>query len=237
MNQKLRALILAAGLGTRLRPLTLTTPKCLVDINGKPLLENWLKILEDINCQETLINTHYLAKQVEAFLETYKTKAMLIRTTYEPNLLGTLGTLLANRLWFKNTTGILIHGDNFTNANFRSFIVAHNKRPKNCLLTMLTFKTTTPESCGIVQTNENGIMVDFYEKIKKPPTDIANGAVYLFDNSFLDWLNEQDLKGNDFSNDVIPLLKGRIQTWFTKDHFIDVGTPYSLEKARSIFTR
>lgn len=237
MEPKLRALILAAGLGTRLRPLTLNTPKCLVDIGGKPLLKNWLEILEDINCEETLINTHYLAKNVDEFLKTYKPKKMTIKTIYEPNLLGTLGTLLAHKSWFRNNTGILIHGDNFTNANFISLLDAHKRKPKNCLLTMLTFKTSTPESCGIIEANEDGIMINFHEKIKNPPSNIANGAVYLFNDDFLDWLNEQEFKGNDFSNDVIPLLKGRIKTWFTKDHFIDIGTPQSLKKARSIFFR
>ena len=237
MKLRLRALLLAAGLGTRLRPLTLNTPKCLVDIGGKPLLENWLEILENINCEETLINTHYLASNVNEFLKNYQLKEMIIKTTYEPNLLGTLGTLMANRSWFRNKTGLLIHGDNFTNANLNKFLNEHYSRPENCLLTMLTFRTSTPESCGIVEVNEDGIMVDFHEKVKQPPSDIANGAVYLFDDSFLDWLDERDFKGNDFSNDVIPMLKGRIKTWFTKDHFIDIGTSQSLELARSIFSK
>ena len=143
---------------------------------------------------------------------------------------------MANRSWFRNKTGLLIHGDNFTNANLNKFLHEHYSRPENCLLTMLTFRTSTPESCGIVEVNEDGIMVDFHEKVK-PPSDIANGAVYLFDDSFLDWLDERDFKGNDFSNDVIPMLKGRIKTWFTKDHFIDIGTSQSLELARSIFSK
>ena len=100
---------------------------------------------------------------------------------------------------------------------------------------MLTFRTCTPESCGIVKTNSRGIMVDFYEKIKNPPSNLANGAVYLFDSNFIDWLEESKLSGNDFSINVLPLLKGKVQTWFTKDQFLDVGTPESLSKARSIF--
>ena len=59
MKQPLRALLLAAGLGTRLRPITLQTPKCLVSVAGEPLLGRWLRQLEEVGCQEVLINTHY----------------------------------------------------------------------------------------------------------------------------------------------------------------------------------
>lgn len=236
MKLNLKALILAAGLGTRLRPITLSIPKCLVEINDKPLLHNWLNTLEDIGCKETLINTHYLSNMVDQFVDNYYSKKMLVDTINEPKLLGTLGTLLENRLWFKNSTGMLIHGDNFTNANFNLFLDAHYSRPKECLITMMTFKTSNPESCGIVKTNNSGIMIDFYEKIQNPPSNLANGAVYLFDENFIDWLEERKFSGNDFSIDVLPLLKGRVQTWLTKNDFLDIGTPESLSKARSIFS-
>ena len=65
----MKALLLSAGLGTRLRPLTLNKPKCLMEINGEPLLLNWLDKLEQIGCNEVIINTHYLANQVEDVLK------------------------------------------------------------------------------------------------------------------------------------------------------------------------
>ncbi|MAV63595.1 MAG: nucleotidyl transferase [Candidatus Marinimicrobia bacterium] len=235
MKLELRALILAAGFGTRLRPITLKTPKCLVEIGGKPLLQKWFEILENIGCEKTLINTHYLSDKVDQFINNYQIKNMAVETVYEVDLLGTLGTLLANRLFFKNKTGMLIHGDNITNADLRLFIKAHNERPKECLLTMLIFRTTTPESCGIVETDKSGVMVDFFEKIKNPPSDIANGAIYLFDYDFIDWLEDNKLGGSDFSVNVLPSLKGRVQTWLTRDKFLDIGTPESLAKAKNIF--
>ena len=235
MKKELRALLLAAGFGTRLRPITLNTPKCLVEIGGKPLLQNWLENLDNLGCTECLINTHYLSQNVDIFLKKYNSKKMLVKTTYEKILLGTLGTLLANKSWFKDGVGMLIHADNFTNADLNSFLDAHNSRPKECLLTMMTFKTSKPENCGIVETNKDGIMIDFYEKIKKPPSDIANGAVYLFDYNFIQWIESKVFDGNDFSIDLLPSLKGKVQTWFTEDIFLDIGTYESLKKARSIF--
>ena len=68
MSKPIKSLLLAAGLGTRLRPLTLNKPKCLVEINKKPLLELWIDKLKDINTQGIIINTHYLADQVTNFL-------------------------------------------------------------------------------------------------------------------------------------------------------------------------
>jgi mannose-1-phosphate guanylyltransferase len=71
MSRPLRALLLSAGLGTRLRPLTLYTPKCLVPIGGYPLLGRWLRKLEQAGCKAVLVNTHYLAEQVEAYLQSW----------------------------------------------------------------------------------------------------------------------------------------------------------------------
>ena len=78
MSKPLRALLLAAGLGTRLRPLTLQTPKCLVTIGGEPLLGHWLRQLEEAGCEAVLVNTHYLADQVVAYLANWKGRPMAV---------------------------------------------------------------------------------------------------------------------------------------------------------------
>ena len=101
MRQPLRALLLAAGLGTRLRPITTYTPKCLVPIGGEPLLGRWLRKLEAVGCDSVLVNTHYLADQVDAFLQNWHSSTMSVQASYEPQLLGTAGTLLANQQFFQ----------------------------------------------------------------------------------------------------------------------------------------
>ena len=141
MNRPLRALLLAAGLGTRLRPITLHTPKCLVSICGEPLLSRWLRQLEATGCQSVLINTHYLADQVTAFLAGWRSDGMDIMSVNEPELLGTAGTLLANEEFFDWTTGLLIHADNSMKDDLSGLLTAHQRRTADCLLTMLTFRT------------------------------------------------------------------------------------------------
>jgi mannose-1-phosphate guanylyltransferase len=237
MKRPLRALLLAAGLGTRLRPLTLHTPKCLVPIDGEPLLGRWLRQLEKTGCESVLVNTHYLAEQVEAYLQSWQSLTMAVNTVYEPELLGTAGTLLVNQQFFAASTGLLIHADNAMAEGLRPFLFAHQRRQPGCLLTMLTFKTDTPSRCGIVEVGDHLIARGFYEKIKNPPGNIANGALYAFDPLLLDHLNCMASPPSDFSTEVIPSLLGRIQTWHTTQPFLDIGSPEALATAQKLHSR
>jgi mannose-1-phosphate guanylyltransferase len=235
MTQPIRALLLAAGFGTRLRPITLSTPKCLVAIGGLPLLERWLQSLEASGCSDALVNTHYLADQVHTFLAKRPKSTMNVQSTYEPELLGTAGTLLANQSFFEGSTGLLIHADNATDFNINELIDAHKHRPEGCLLTMLTFDTDNPQSCGIVEIDEQGVVQTFHEKVKNPPGNRANGAIYAFDSQFIQELNTMKTSVNDLSTQVIPKLVGRIATLHIRNQFLDIGTPDSLQKAQELW--
>ena len=234
MTKPFRALLLAAGLGTRLRPITLHTPKCLVPIQGEPLLGRWLRQLDQTGCDSVLINTHYLAEEVEAFLESWQSSTMSVETVYEPVLLGTAGTLLANQEFFRNGTGLLIHADNVMAANLKDFLVAHRQRQTHCKLTMLTFKTNTPSSCGIVEIDNEQVVHAFHGKLVDPPGDRANGALYAFEKDFLDHLNQMIPTPSDFSTEVIPEFLGRIQSWHTHHAYLDIGTPDALASAQKL---
>jgi mannose-1-phosphate guanylyltransferase len=234
MTQTFRALLLAAGLGTRLRPITLHTPKCLVTIGGEPLLGRWLRQLELAGCEAVLINTHYLADQVEAFLQSWKSSTMSVKTVHEPELLGTAGTLISNQDFFRSATGLLIHADNAMAGGLDGFLTAHRERQPCCQLTMLTFNTDTPGSCGIVEIDDQQVVQAFHEKIDNPPGNRANGAFYAFEQDFLDCLSLMNPRPSDFSTEVIPKLLGRIQTWHTHDAYLDIGTPEALTSAQKL---
>ena len=230
----MKVILLAAGFGTRLRPLTNNLPKCLVPIKGKPLLKIWLEKLVNAGLNTFLINTHYLSNQVESFIKNSQYKDMCI-LKYEEYLLGTAGTLLANTNFINNEDCMLIHADNYCLADIQLFISAHKRRPKHCLMTMLTFRSNDPSSCGIVEINNENVVVGFYEKIKSPPGNIANGAVYILSNELISLLKNELPKAVDFSNDVIPLLLEKIFTYETSEVFLDIGSPETYSKANSIY--
>ena len=180
----MKAIILAAGLGTRLRPITNTIPKCLVSIKEKPLIEHQLEKLIDAGINEFLVNSHHLHNVLNNFVENsiYKKNIKLV---FEDKLLGTAGTLIKNLDFFENDDGLLMHGDNFFECDLKSFLKAHKNRPRECLMTMMLFRTEKPNECGIVQLNSQKIITHFYEKIQTPPSNLANGAMYILSKEML----------------------------------------------------
>ena len=228
----MKALLLAAGFGTRLRPLTNTTPKCLVTIKDKALLSIWLERLTQAGIEAFLINTHYLSVQVETFIKgsLYSDRVTLVR---EEKLLGTAGTLIANLNFFEGQDGLLAHADNYCLANFHDFIQAHHQRPPYCVITMMTFRSETPDACGVVELNAEGVVVGFHEKVVNPPGNLANGAVYILSPELIHTMGSDLREVSDFSTEVLPHLMGRIYTYETQEYFIDIGSPESYRKANS----
>ena len=226
----MRAILLAAGCGTRLRPLTNTIPKCLVPIKGKPLLEIWLERLTQTGICQFLINTHYLSEQVQAFIEgsPYRDNVTLVN---EQELMGTAGTLINNLDFFQAEDGLLIHADNYCLDDFSAFMKAHEQRPLECVMTMMTFRADTPSACGIVELNEKGVLVGFHEKVSNPPGNLANGAVYILTAGLLDRMQNDLNHVKDFSTEVLHCLIGKIYTYETPNLFMDIGTPESYDKA------
>ncbi len=96
---------------------------------------------------------------------------------------------------------------------------------------MVTFKTINPSQCGIVEVDQNNVLINYHEKVKNPPSNIANGALFAFEESFLNDFLKLPLDYADFCGEVIPKFKGKLQTYFTKELFIDIGTPESLKLA------
>ena len=227
---KTKALLLAAGLGTRLSPLTDIWPKCLMPIKNRPLLEYWLGILHKVDIDNVLVNTHYYSVYVEDFLKQSHFKDW-VHSVYEEKLLGTAGTLRKNADFFQDSTVMMTHADNCTCCDFSDFLYHHNKRPKDTVMTMMTFTCPTPSSCGIIELNDSGIVVGFHEKVDNPPGRLANAAVYLIEPEVIEWIkNNPEI--TDFSTEVIPQFMGRISAWENKNIHRDVGTIETLKEAQ-----
>lgn len=228
----MRALLLAAGRGTRLRPLTDSVPKCLVEINGRPLLDYWIELLCRGGIVEILINLHHLPGKVRSYVERCR-YPVRITTAYEETLLGTGGTLLKNRDFFRGEPLVLVHADNLSNFDLSAFVRRYEERARGIEITMMTFDTKEPEACGIVELDERGVVVAFHEKVRRPPGDLANGAVYVVSPSVVDFLAGLEKQTIDFSTEVLPHFMGRINTFHNTTYHRDIGTPRSLAAAQT----
>ena len=226
----MKTILLAAGFGTRLRPLTDNIPKCLVPIKGKPLLQIWLERLTNFGLDQFLINTHYLSNQVNDFIKDSKFKNKCILKN-ESVLLGTAGTILSNLNFIGDEECMLIHADNYCLADFKEFIKSHNQRPSYCLITMMSFRTDNPTSCGIIELDENKVVIGFHEKVESPPGNLANGAIYILSNKFIKIISERFSTVTDFSTQILPHFIGKIYTYETSELFMDIGTPEAYLKA------
>jgi|GEM_PF-399300 len=229
----MKAILLAAGIGSRLRPLTHILPKCLLPINGRPLLEYWLSLLIGSGNIPILVNLHHLSHLMKKWIENSAFNDH-VYTVYEETLLGTGGTLLKNMDFADNSPVILIHADNLCSVDIKHFIEAHQNRPHGTEITMMTFKTSSPETCGIVDVDEDGIVRAFYEKVKDPPGDMANAAVYIIEPSVIDFLKGLGREFIDFSTDVIPYFveRHKIFTYYNASYHRDIGNKESYLKAQ-----
>jgi len=228
----MKAILFAAGLGTRLRPLTNEIPKCLINVGCDPIIYLWIEKLENIGVSEILINTHHLADKVHEHIRkgTYKAKITL---SFEETLLGTAGTIAKNIDFCNSDEILLIHADNYLQESLNGFLAAHRKRTSIALMTMMVFRCEIPDSVGMVELGPDGIVKHFFEKDPNALGNLANGAIYLVSRDFFRYFNDMPEK-SDFSVDVIPKLMGRIFTYETKGFLIDIGTLAALSAARDI---
>lgn len=227
-------MLLAAGRGTRLRPLTDSLPKCLVEINGRPLLDYWIELLSKGGIVDILINLHYLPDKVRGYVGRCR-YPVRITTVYEEKLLGTGGTLLKNRIFFGDEPAMLVHADNLSSFDVPAFVERYEKRAKGIEITMMTFYTTEPEACGVVELDDRGIVSAFHEKVKNPPGNLANGAVYIVSPAVVKFLAGMEKEAIDFSVEVLPHFLGRINTFHNRTYHRDIGTPEGLAAARREF--
>lgn len=226
----MKAILLAAGFGTRLRPLTETVPKCLVPIGGVPLLHLWLDQIFNSGIHYVLINTHYLSNKVEDFINGSKYKGR-VRLSHEEELLGTAGTIFKNMEFIGGESVMVIHADNLSKFDVNDFIKAHESRPIYCNMTMMLFETDDPKSCGIVELNETGVVIGFHEKSSEPPSSMANAAIYILEPELISEFHAKSPQATDISTQIIPKNLGRIFTYLNTEYHRDIGTLESLRLA------
>ena len=235
----LKAFLLAAGRGERLRPLTEATPKCLLPINGTPLLQIWLEHLEHSGIDEVLINSHWLHDKVHDFVEKWSSRRgrMKIILCYEPKLLGTAGTVLAHRQWAGLSPFFIIYADNLTHFDLQKMLAFHRKNRQP--FTIRIYRGADPKRAGIVCLDENDIVADFEEKPLKPKSDLGAGGIYIADHRIFAYYPRQTEAGRaevlDLSCHVLPRLTGKMKAYASDEFSMDIGTPDSYAKARKMW--
>ena len=222
-------LLLAAGLGTRLRPLTDRVPKCLVPIAGRPLLDYWFERLEEAGIRDVLINTHHHPDQVEAYVARVVARGQCsVATVHEPELLGSAGTVTANRDFVRDGEDcLIIYADNLSDVDLGALLAAH--RAHDDPITMMLFRTPRPDQCGIAEVDGSGRIVGFVEKPADPVSDLANGGVYAMSASAFHEI--ADMTAFDLAADAMPAFIGRMRGWIWDGYHRDVGTHEALRQA------
>ena len=224
----MKAFLLAAGLGTRLRPITDSTPKCLLPIDGRPLLDIWLDALVRAGVTEVLLNAHHLADQVEAHVAA-RIGAPAVRLVIEPELLGSAGTLRANRDFVVDEDMFLaVNADNLTDFDLSVLIDVH--RSCGAVATLSLFRAPDPTQVGVVEVNAD-LVVGFEEKPAHPRGDLANAGMYAFAPAVIEEITGPDPR--DIGFDLLPKLIGRARAVaLNGSYFIDIGTSEALRRAR-----
>lgn len=227
----MKAFLLAAGVGSRLRPLTNKIPKCLVPIDGKPLLYYWLNLFEKNGIDEVLINLHHLPDQVIDYLEQ-NSFDLAIHTVREENLLGSAGTVRNNfDFVYREDAFLICYADNLTKLRLHRMIDFHlTHRP---IMTIGLFRASNPGECGIVELDGENRVINFEEKPLHPNSDLANAGIYACSPEIIHYLPRKTPA--DIGYDVLPSLIGDMKGFLIEDYIIDIGTKENYQRAQREF--
>src|SRR5947209_8649183 len=162
----MKAFLLAAGNGTRLRPLTNNVPKCLLPIQGVPLLEIWLNNCKAAGITDVLVNAHAQSESIRRFVAEQQS-GVKIRIAEEPELLGSAGTLAHNRDFVTGEKAFFIlYADVLTNIDLRRMLAFHQQ--KRFPATLGIYQVPDPTRCGIVTMDQKSVIEGFVEKPSEP---------------------------------------------------------------------
>lgn len=226
--KRTKALLLAGGIGSRLRPITDLTPKCLVEIAGRPLLDYWFDGLASAGIRDVLINTHHLPDPVRRFIAAKNDQGFRAVEFFEPTLLGSAGTVGANRGWADDADDVVIvYADNLSDLDLGRFVTFHRSHCE--AFTILLFHAPNPRACGIAELDEAGRVIGFEEKPAEPKSDLANAGIYAVTAAA--WREMADMKAFDLGFDVLPKFVGRMRGCIYDGYHRDIGTIEALNAA------
>ncbi len=222
-------MILAAGEGIRLRPLTLETPKILLPIGGVLLVEYTLAWLKSHGISEVAINLYHLGSKVKNYLGDGSRFGMKIVYSEEETLLGTAGGVKRMEHFFDGTF-VVFYGDNLTDFDLSTMVEFH--REKKALATLAIFESPNPSDVGVVEMNRNERILRLVEKPKSAIPNfqssvLSNGGAYVLEKEVLDYIPSG--RFSDFARDIFPeLIASGLPVYGYRlrpeDYLLDIGT-------------
>jgi NDP-sugar pyrophosphorylase family protein len=232
----MKAFILAAGLGTRLRSLGLDLPKVMVPVGGKPLLEHHLELFKRQSIRELIVNLHYLPEKITSYFGDGTRCGVKITYSREPELLGTAGAVKKMERELLDGTFLVFYGDNLVRVEFAPLVEFH--RARQAVATVALFASPEPWTGGVVETDSNGRVLRFVEKPdpKQVSTNLISAGIFVIEPSVLEMIPAGQVY--DFGKDVFPRLLAEGQPVYAmkpEAYIQDVGTPERLAKAQHDF--
>ncbi len=242
----MRAMILAAGFGERLRPLTLKLPKPLLPVLGKPLIQHNIEWLRKNGINEIALNLHHLPHKITSFLGTGSKFGVKITYSYEKEILGTAGGVKKLEGFFDGTF-LVYYGDNITNLDIGNLLEFHKHKKAVATICLHPIKKKELKEASIIELSKENRILRFIEKpdsstikklIKKNSKNIfySNAGIYMLEPSVLKFIEKN--KFSDFAKDVFPkLLKSRqkIYGYPLKDcYWHELGT---LQKYKNVIKK
>lgn len=225
----MKAFLLAAGHGTRLRPITDTIPKCLVPICGVPMLKIWLEVCRRAGIAEVMVNLHSHADIVRNWIEGNSSE-MIVRLAEESTLLGSAGTVVSNREWVSSDPYFwILYADVLTNANLAAMLEFHKSRRPAATIGL--YQVPDPSRCGIVSFDEQSVVREFVEKPARPTSDWAFSGVMIATPQLLDQIPLRFPV--DLGFDVLPRLIGQMLAYPISDFLLDIGTMENYRAAQT----
>jgi mannose-1-phosphate guanylyltransferase/phosphomannomutase len=221
----MKAVIIAGGPGTRLRPLTYNLPKPIISFFDKPFLVYQLEYLKKYDINEIIINTHYLHTKVKDILKDGSDFGVKIFYSYEEKPMGTAGAVKLAENYFDDDPVLVLNGDILTNIDISEIINYHKKN--NSDITIALTKVKDPTSYGLVFTDENGRIEKFLEKpsYDEAVVNTINAGIYIINPEYLKLIPKNE--PYSFERGLFPLmlnLEKNLYAYISNSYWIDIGT-------------
>jgi len=222
----MQALILAGGKGTRLRPLTVYTPKPIVPICNRPFLLYQIDTLRRAGITDITLSLSYQPNKIEQLLGDGSDFGVNLRYTVEPQPMGTAGAYKFAQELIRERT-IVLNGDVLTDLDLKAVIREHHDR--EALATIVLAPVENPRSYGLVETENDGRIRRFLEKPKEDEItcNTINAGTYVLEPKVLDYIPAG--QNHSFEYGLFPFLLERREAFFAhvpqRTYWIDIGTP------------